>query len=173
MAREFPKIFQNRLGAKELLIECFLKEGSKPTVLVPLWETLRRRASVKMFVKIFLINSPYHSPDCAFSVTSGVYKHFGNHFHKVCRHSRQSADWRVFKLCLEIQAHLLMLSHKWQRGGASSKELVGIFSEYWWLHGVQAADGEINRARSLRRFLGRVGTPVAIAMCLRIVQPLG
>ena len=70
MAREFPKIFQNRLGVNELLIESFLKEGSKPTVLVPLGETLRRIASVKMFVKIFLINSPYHSPDCAFSVTS-------------------------------------------------------------------------------------------------------
>ena len=102
-----PKIFQNRLGASELLIERFLKEGSKPTVFVP------KPTVLVPLLRDFTIEFPDQFTNsfsrlCIFfsvsSVVTSIY--FGNHFPQFCRHSQQSADWSVFKLSLEIPSSI-------------------------------------------------------------------
>lgn len=98
--------------------------------------------------------------------------------------TQQSAEWSVFNLSLEIPTSFIhaQVAHGTEEELHRRNSWVTLVSidDFMGASKQQQQLGRlirselINRARrSLRAFLGRVGTPVAIAMCLRIVQPLG
>jgi hypothetical protein len=100
-----------------------------------------------------------------------------------CVGTQQSAEWSVFNLSLEIPTSFIhaQVAHGTEEELHRRNSWVILVSidDFMGASKQQQQLGRlirselINRARSLRAFLGRVGTPVAIAMCLRIVQPLG
>ena len=125
------------------LIESFLKGGSKPPVLVSLWETLRRITLLRFMSKISW--TVHHI------ILQIVHLVFLLMWLQVLRKPlqqslsaliRQSADWSVFKVSLEIQAHQFMLIQS--RMATRRSFIEGTRGYFLWglmTLWVQAADG--------------------------------